>query len=185
MEKLEKIDDFEFEGAQNHVEEKDPEEIAEPKKEETDSEEEDRVGQIEHLFGRYPDTFALLKDEKDFRVDDKMSNFMASLEGYARGCRMSPEDIDSSLTMLFTIGTGCLKGTLTLDMVEVIMKGQNYDRRLEEEVKKAELKGRNANIEAKMRKVTASDGVPHLESRGGNSEKRNRGIFSLAESARR
>lgn len=183
-------DDFEFEGTQNPIEEseepkKEETENQEPKKDETESKDEERVGEIERLFGLYPQTFALLKDEKDFRIDDKMENFMASLEGYARGSGVSAEEIDSSLLMLFNIGNACRNGKPTLDMVEVLMKGQGYDRRLAEEVREAELRGRNANIEAKMRSVGASDGVPHLESRGGSSEKRNRGIFSLAESARR
>ncbi|MDE6409665.1 MAG: hypothetical protein K2K81_05405 [Muribaculaceae bacterium] len=209
MEEREKIDDFEFEGTRNPIEEsgienepaseeapgkaedqineeEEPQKGESEEKQKDDSEEKEaRIGKIERLFGTYPQTFSLLKDDKDFRADEKMENFMASLEGYARGSRLSAGDVDSSLSMLFAIGNACRKGAPTLDMMETLMKGQNFDKRLAEEVRAAELRGRNANIEAKMRNVTAGDGVPHLESRGGGSEKRSRGIFSLAESARR
>ena len=110
---------------------------------------------------------------------------MASVEGFARGGGLSHQEIDSSLKMLFNIAVSVRNGVPTLDMIEVLMKGISYDQRLEEEVRAAELRGRNANIEARMRTKTAGDGVPHLESRSGGNEKRNRGIFSLAEDARR
>ncbi len=148
------------------------------------SKEEKRQTSLEQLFGQYPETKALLSEDKDFGIDDSLKNFMATVEGFARGGRLSKEEVDSALTMLFNISSSGRRGSLTLDMMEVVMKGLSYDRRLAEEVHAAELRGRNANIEAKMKNSTGSDGVPHLESRGSGSQNRNRGIFSLAERAR-
>ena len=184
MEKREKTDDFEFEGAVDSTQEN--AELPEPEKEENAVREDDnRLSELEQLFGAYPETLTLLTGEQDFPIDGKITHFMASVEGFARGGGLSHQEIDTSLKMLFNIAVSVRNGVPTLDMIEVLMKGISYDQRLEEEVRAAELRGRNANIEARMRTKTAGDGVPHLESRSGGNEKRNRGIFSLAEDARR
>lgn len=146
--------------------------------------EKERLNRLEQLFGNYPATLALLAEDGKFTADEKTATFMATVMGFARGSGMAVEEIDSALKMLFTISGVGNKGAFTLDMVEILMKGLAYDRKIAEEVQAAELRGRNANIEAKVKERTDSDGVPHLGSRGSTSERRDRGIFSLAEKAR-
>lgn len=202
MKKKEKIEELEYEnipspevkttedmeivsvaGESADIEEKEAE--AHETAEDSSRKDEERILRIEQLFGSYPDTCSLLTGDKDFRIDDKLENFMATVGGFARGGKLSPQEIDSALGMLFSISSIGRGGIPTLDMVEVLMKGLSYDRKIAEEIHAAELRGRNANIEAKMRSRTASDGVPHLESRSSGTERKNRGIFSLAEKARR
>ncbi|MDE5869087.1 MAG: hypothetical protein K2H18_02545 [Muribaculaceae bacterium] len=146
--------------------------------------EDERKTRLERCFSSYPSTLEFLLSTPGYDINENMEKFMAGVEGFCRGSGRNSEEIDSALKMLFSIGIGCRDGRLSLDMVEIMMKGSNYDKVLAEETRKAELRGRNARIEAEMRTRTAGDGVPHLESRG-TGTMRKRGIFSLAEDARR
>ena len=136
------------------------------------------------LFSSYPLTCEELKQDTDFEVTEGIERLMAMIEGYSCGSGCESVQLDRSLSMLFRIGRGYKSGHLNIEMVEILMKGMDYDRKLAEEVQAAEVRGRNANIEARMRTRGKSDGVPRLESRGADNSKRNRGIFSLAEDAR-
>lgn len=144
-----------------------------------------RQTRLEKSFASFPSALELLKATPDFEINDELERFMAGVEGYCRGSGKQTEEVDQALRMLFSIGLGCRGGGLTLDMIEILMKGASFDRVLAEESRKAELRGRNAKIEAQMRKRTSDDGIPHLESRGSTGCSRKRGIFSLAEDARR
>ncbi|MDE6717462.1 MAG: hypothetical protein K2J70_04635 [Muribaculaceae bacterium] len=148
------------------------------------SAEAERMAKIDIYFSDYPQTRQLLEDDKEFKVDAATENFMASVSGFARGRGCVPEVLDSAMTMLFEIAGGRGRRGLTIDMVETLMKGLDYDKRLAEEVRAAELRGRNANIEARMQTPEKGDGLPHLQSKGELKESRNRGIFSLIDDAR-
>ena len=141
----------------------------------------DRISAIESTFGKFPATMKLLCETEGFKVGEKMERFMAGVGGFARGSGKRYEEVDAALEMLFMIGMAGAEGGFTLDMLETMMKGLSYDRMLAEEVHAAEVRGRNANIEARMQMATDSDGVPHIESRSGGARKRNLGIFSLAD----
>ncbi|MDE6296322.1 MAG: hypothetical protein K2L89_00605, partial [Muribaculaceae bacterium] len=163
------------------------EEESEEKRESEETEErgEDaRKTRLEKSFASYPSTLELLLSTPEYEINEDLEKFMAGVEGYCRGSGRNAGEVDEALRMLFSIGIGCRSGELSLDMVEIMMKGSSFDRVLAEETRKAELRGRNSCIEADMRTRTAGDGVPHLESRGSNNT-RKRGIFSLAEDARR
>ena len=150
----------------------------------TEMNESDRISAIESTFGKFPATMKLLCETEGFMVGEKMERFMAGVGGFARGSGKRYEEVDAALEMLFMIGMAGAEGGFTLDMLETMMKGLSYDRMLAEEVHAAEVRGRNANIEARMQMATDSDGVPHIESRSGGARKRDRGIFSLADGAR-
>lgn len=167
-------------------EEKEAESVAAETNEKIEiSPEAERKSEIERIFASYPATAELLSQAASLPIDGSTERFMASVEGFARGRGLESDELDRALVLLFGIGAGCLSGALTLEMVETLIKGTDYDRVLAEEIHAAELRGRNANIEARMREISSGDGVPHLESRGTSAAKRNRGIFSLAEDARR
>ena len=150
----------------------------------TEMNESDRISAIESTFGKFPATMKLLCETEGFMVGEKMERFMAGVGGFARGSGKRYEEVDAALEMLFMIGMAGAEGGFKLDMLETMMKGLSYDRMLAEEVHAAEVRGRNANIEARMQMATDSDGVPHIESRSGGARKRDRGIFSLADGAR-
>lgn len=146
----------------------------------------ERIAKIDMLFESYPLTRDRLCANTGFKVDGGTERFMAGVGGFMRGSGKTPEDIDESLSMLYSIGFGVATGELTLDMLDIIVKGSSHDKVLEESMREAELRGRNANIEAKMRERAAGDGVPHPGTFSGASPRtKSRGIFSLAESARR
>ena len=157
---------------------------AETASRECERNESDRISAIESTFGKFPATMKLLCETEGFKVGEKMERFMAGVGGFARGSGKRYEEVDAALEMLFMIGMAGAEGGFTLDMLETMMKGLSYDRMLAEEVHAAEVRGRNANIEARMQMATDSDGVPHIESRSGGARKRDRGIFSLADGAR-
>ena len=144
----------------------------------------ERMAKIDIYFSDYPQTRKLLEDDKEFKVDAATENFMASVSGFARGRGCVPEVLDSAMAMLFEIAGGRGGRGMSIDMVETLMKGLDYDRRLAEEVRAAELRGRNATIEARMQTPGQGDGLPHLQSKGEMKESRNRGIFSLIDDAR-
>ncbi len=138
------------------------------------------------LFGNYPSTLESLREDKDFKPGAGTERFMASVEGYARGSGCAQEDLDQSLVMIFSIGRGVRDGNLNLDMLDTVRKGLRHDETLVKEVRAAELRGRNATIEAKMRTKGSDDGLPHIESRnsGRTTATKSRGIFGLAEGAK-
>lgn len=151
-----------------------------------DTEDNEEKEKLNSLFSNYPATLESLGEDDEFKVTEKTERFMASVEGYARGSGCARDELDKSLAMLFSIGRGVRDGNMNLDMLDTIWKGLRHDETLMKEVRAAELRGRNANIEAKVRTKGADDGLPHIESRnsGKISNSRSRGIFGLAEGAK-
>lgn len=143
-----------------------------------------RMAEIDMLFGRFPKTAATLSEDKDFRVDEKMERFMANVEGFMRGSGRKESELDESLLTLLNIALSLHKGGLSLDMLDIVVKGICGGEDMEARLKEAELKGRNAAIEIALQEASATDGMPHPTTRN-HSSRQGRGIFSLAEGARR
>lgn len=137
------------------------------------------------VFSAYPQALAAARDAGTFEPKEECATFLASVEGYARGGGLVAEEIDAALAQLIRMGQayGC-GGAFTLDMLETLVKGLSHDRLLAEAEQAAEIRGRNANIQAQMRRSDSSDGLPHLNGTAPRRAARSRGIFSIAETAR-
>lgn len=122
-----------------------------------------------------------VEEEKSETLSDVVK---ARVEGYARGRGISPEVIDNAVADLTRIAASVAEGDLDLDMLELVITGREHNKLLAEAVHEAELRGRNAAIEAKMREAIADDGLPHLGSTGSSRKTSRRSIFTLAQSAR-
>lgn len=143
----------------------------------------ERQARLDIGFGDYPESMRFLGSEGSGMSMDRAELLQTLAEGYGRGREMSDADIDRAMVMMMRIGKAYTAGRYTAEMVGAVMKGLAYDHDIAVVSGEAEIRGRNAQIEERMKSVSDSDGVPYLGS-GGSLRKRSRGIFSLAESAR-
>lgn len=142
----------------------------------------ERQAKLDMAFADYPDTMRFLCGDGAAMSADDAATLLTMAQSYGRGRGISDLMIDSTMEALLSLGKAFAAGRYSTEMVETVMKGLLYDHDLAKAAGDAELRGRNARIEEKMRDTRDSDGVPYLGSSG--SRRRSRGIFSLAESAR-
>lgn len=136
-------------------------------------------------FAPFPQLSEVIGRRNDSSAIPGIESFLAAVGGYMRGKNIAAADIDAHLARLFSIAYSVADGKPDLDMLELVIDGTNHAKVLAEAVAEAELRGRNANIAARMKEATQTDGLPHLASRASSRHpSSDRGIFSLAESAR-
>lgn len=125
-----------------------------------------------------------VEEAVDYVACSPIEKFRSQAEAFARGKGLDEEELNRGLEQLRIIGEGWQTSMLTLDMVDLLIKGIRYDNDVENAAAEGEIRGRNAVIEEEFMKEPESDGLPHLRSGGsvGKSGKINT-IFDLAREA--
>ncbi|MBQ2857942.1 MAG: hypothetical protein IJB60_09250 [Bacteroidaceae bacterium] len=96
----------------------------------------------------------------------------------------SEEDIDNAVNWITRLVTEAQMGIYKPENIQMAIKAINYDRNLEEVAYEAEVRGRNAKIEEKMRQL--GDGTPQLGSRNikVKTTPKQGSIFDIAQEAK-
>lgn len=96
----------------------------------------------------------------------------------------SEEDIDNAVNWITRLVTEAQMGIYKPENIQMAIKAINYDRNLEEVAYEAEIRGRNAKIEEKMRQL--GDGTPQLGSRNikVKTTPKQGSIFDIAQEAK-
>ncbi len=121
-----------------------------------------------------------LEEEYQKNIDESLHDIeeMQQAEG------VSEEDVDAALEMLIGIVRDGIVGKFSTESVRLALKSLHHDNDVEEAAAEAEVRGRNARIEAKLRKRQEGDGVPQIDgSNNVTSRKRDTNIFDDARGA--
>ena len=98
-------------------------------------------------------------------------NSAKSLEALAAS-GIPDDDIDKALEHLAKMSLDFVKGQISVDDVQMILKAINHDADVEDATREGEVKGRNTRIVEKLRKQKAGDGLPNITSGGGSAPKK-------------
>lgn len=111
--------------------------------------------------------------------------FRAQAEAYGKGKGLETGQLDEALETLENIGNQLRNGEVTMETLDLVVRGLEFDRAVAAAEAAGELRGRNSQIEEKYMKPVESDGVPHLGSNGNGGRRADRiaSIFDLARNA--
>ncbi len=119
------------------------------------------------------------------RQEGVTPEFRLEAESFAKGKELPSERLEEGIGMLKNIGEAWREGELTVELLDVVLRGLDYDKALGKAFAEGELKGRNTQIEEEYMRPEDSDGLPHPQGKGnaGRSAHRVASIFDLARDA--
>lgn len=82
------------------------------------------------------------------------------------------EEIDNAVTWLIKVGRDASMGIVNPDDVEMAIKALTFEKATSEAEHVGEVRGRNANIEEKLKMKAKGDGTAHLDGRPKQAERR-------------
>lgn len=111
--------------------------------------------------------------------------FRELAQAFAIGRGLPAEELEEALAAMKRLGEAWTAGKPTVEMLELTVKGLDYDRAVSKAIADGELRGRNMQIEQRYMKPVESDGLPHPSGRGGGKRDAGRmaSIFDLARNA--
>lgn len=111
--------------------------------------------------------------------------FRELAQAFAIGRGLPAEELEEALAVMKRLGEAWTAGKPTVEMLELTVKGLDYDRAVSKAIADGELRGRNMQIEQRYMKPDESDGLPHPSGRGGGKRDavRMASIFDLARNA--
>lgn len=118
--------------------------------------------------------------------EKNMKSTLAMLELKQQELGLSDEQIDAVADLIKEITNDAVIGIIKPEAVDMALKALNHDADMAVASEQGEIRGKNAKVEAKLRKPQRGDGTPALG--GANNApapSRNRGsIFDVADGAR-
>ena len=98
---------------------------------------------------------------------------------------LSDEQIDKAVEYLIGIFQDVVIGKFSRESIKLALNALNHDEDVAAADQDAEIRGRNAKIQEKLRKPAPTDGMPALGGNGGSAggQRRKDDIFSLANEA--
>lgn len=115
---------------------------------------------------------------------EAMKRFYTAAEAYAKGKGVENELFQEALGIIECLRKLGKDDTPTLDQLEILLRGLDFERAIAEAKKSGELEGRNKQIEDVYMSPEESDGMPHLGSTG-SARKSSRGINSIFDLAKK
>lgn len=115
---------------------------------------------------------------------EAMKRFYTAAEAYAKGKGVENEQFQEALGIIECLRKLGKDDTPTLDQLEILLRGLDFERAIAEAKKSGELEGRNKQIEDVYMSPEESDGMPHLGSTG-SARKSSRGINSIFDLAKK
>lgn len=122
-----------------------------------------------------------LEDEYNANLAESLS----LLERMQQERGLSDDDINKAMDFLFKIINEGILGKFTADSIEMALKALNHDNDVAEAGAEAEVRGRNAKIEEKLRRPKATDGMPVMGGQNStpSTPRKKESIFDLAHEA--
>lgn len=111
--------------------------------------------------------------------------FQLAAESFAKGREIPAGQMEQGVKLLGDIGEAWCTGALTVELLEIALRGLDYENAVAKAFAEGELQGRNSQIAEKYMKPEDSDGLPHPSGQGNasRSSRRVSSIFDLARDA--
>lgn len=111
--------------------------------------------------------------------EEYKNNLAKSLEDI-QAVEGEDEDIDKAVTWLMKVGREASMGIVNPEDLKLAVKAVTYDRGVADAAHEGEVKGRNANIEEKLRAKAKGDGTARLDGKNKPEERKmpNLGVLS-------
>ncbi|MGN1228512.1 MAG: hypothetical protein ACI4T5_02500 [Prevotella sp.] len=74
----------------------------------------------------------------------------------------SDDEIDAASKHFIKIAADAIRGIVSKESLEMVMKALNYDTDMEDAERRGEVKGKNAKIDEKLRKMGSGDGTTQM-----------------------
>lgn len=98
--------------------------------------------------------------ELDEQYEKNIGESIAQINALQKEKGYTDEEIDKGMDKLIQIAYDAIVGKFSPEALEFAFKGLTHDRDVETAAHEAEVRGRNANIEAKLKKRAKGDGMP-------------------------
>lgn len=121
-----------------------------------------------------------LEDEYNSNLDESIRNAAELQEEMG----LDDATLDKAFALLMTITNDAVVGKVSKDTLRMALKSISYDADVAKAGATGEIRGRNANIKAQLRKPTEGDGTVALNGAPGNASPRSNSIFDIAAMAR-
>lgn len=114
-----------------------------------------------------------------------LSESLSLLERLQKERGLSDDEIDKAMDLLLQIINEGILGKFTMGTIDMALKALNHDSDVAVASEEAEIRGRNAKIEEKLRRSQTGDGMPVIGGRNGSSEapRKQKSVFDLANEA--
>ena len=109
--------------------------------------------------------------------------FEIEARSFAKGRQYPDAQLEEGLSLMREIGMAWIDSALTVEMLEVLIRGLDYERAVAQAAEEGEIRGRNIQIDEKYMRPDDSDGLPHLPGKG-NVGRGSRGVSSIFDLAR-
>lgn len=122
--------------------------------------------------------------------EEYQKNFAESmdlLERIQQERKLGDDTIDAAMELVIRIANEAIVGKFTEETIGMALNAITHDADVENANSEGVIAGRNAQIEEKLRKPKAGDGIPHLAGSNNNpapQEKRGHTIFDYANAAK-
>lgn len=126
----------------------------------------DRMEEIAQANKEYVERVAQEKELEE-TYQSNLAQSLEMLEQYQSESGASDEDIDDAMELLISIVSDGLMGKFSRESVIMALKAIRHDGDVEAASQEGEIRGRNAKIEAKLRKPSKGDGTPILNGASG------------------
>lgn len=124
---------------------------------------------IEDFETGYQEQLARLaasKEEQE-KANKNIQEYEATMTKFGEDNGLSEQQLMEVHAGLEQFANNLLMGIIPVELIELVYKGMNYDKDVEEAAATGEVEGRNAQIEAKMKEATGTPAVPDMGSTTG------------------
>lgn len=105
-----------------------------------------------------------LKEE----FDKNLEASLAAIDEKQAALGLSDEDVDKAMELLVGIVRDGLVGKFSPESIDLAVKAINHDADVQEAAHEAEVRGKNAKVEATLRKNASGDGTANLDGKNGD-----------------
>lgn len=131
----------------------------------------DKLEELKKANQEYQERVAKNKQLQD-EWDDNMEQSLETLAQAQQELGLSDDDVQAGMDILGNVVNEYNNGKISLETIQMFLKAKNHDVDVEDAKRKGEVRGRNANIEEKLRKSrSSSDGMPNLGGQSNNGAK--------------
>lgn len=123
-------------------------------------------------------------EKYDKQYDQNIEESKATLNQLQEEKGWTDDDVDNIMVFLIGVMKDAILGKFSKETILMGYKAVNHDSDVEAAAHEGEIRGKNAKIDAKLRKRKDSDGLPQIGGKNQNaSSKPNRSIFDIAKGA--
>lgn len=126
----------------------------------------DDLDEFEQGYQEQLQRLATSKEEQE-KASKNIEEYQGTLEKFGKDNGLTEEQLDEVNSGIMQFAENLLMGIIPAELIDLVYKGLNYDKDVEEAAATGEVEGRNAVIENKMKEKTASTSIPDMGSTTG------------------